>query len=212
MDWDRLQKAMGIRMTARAQVRALLTAEQQKKYDRTPQTHGGGQTMNSANRVARLDADVTLTTEQKKIATEIYDEEAEELLAFSPEDRPLKGKAARQASKELIRMLLTPAQREKQDATQHAALAQNAEEKAFVEHILRTSNTVAARIGSVTALSSTSSLVEEMNGQFRKGKYSCKVTGVSRTESFVVYWERILPTAQLKVTKIEDGNGQTIQP
>ena len=109
-------------------------------------------------------------------------------------------------------MLLTPAQREKQDATQHAAMAKNAEEKAFVEHFLRTSSSVAARVGSITALSSTSSLVEEMDGQFRKGKYSCKVTGTARSEPLAVYWERVLPSAQLRVIKVEDSAGQIIQP
>jgi len=75
-EWEYLKKVMEIRMAARAQVRALLTAEQQRKYDRTPQNRGGGLTLNPANRVARLNAEVGLTPEQKNLATEVYVEEA----------------------------------------------------------------------------------------------------------------------------------------
>lgn len=210
-EWERLKAIMKIKTAARAQVRALLTAEQQMKYDRTPQIRGGGQTMNVANRVARLDAEVVLTAEQKKLATEVYAEEVEELLMFPPEDRPAKGRAARQASKELIRAMLTPEQREKLDSTQRAAAAKSAEEKAFVEHFLRSSNVVSMRVGSVTALTSPSSSVEELNGQFREGKYTYLVTGSVRSETLTVYWERTLPEAQLKVVKIEDSTGQPIQ-
>src|SRR5579862_6856208 len=49
---DRAEQGMPIRQAARAKVRALLTPEQQKIYDQTPQTQGGGQTVNPANMAA----------------------------------------------------------------------------------------------------------------------------------------------------------------
>lgn len=211
-EWECLKKIMEIRTTATAQVRALLTTEQQKKYDRTPQNCGGGLTINPANRVARLDEEVALTPEQKKFATEVYVEEAEELLMFSPEDRLAKGREIRRACKELIRALLTSEQREKLDAIQRAVTNQNAEEKAFVEQSLRASNAVVARVGTVSALSSQNSTVDEVKGQFRRGKNAYNVTGSGRSEVLTVSWERVLPDNQLKVLRIEDSTGQPIQP
>jgi len=209
---DQMLKAVKIRTAARAQVRAMLTAEQQNKYNRTPQTQGGGQTMNADNRVARLDADVSLTAEQKPIAHAIYEEEAEALLAFAPEERPAKGRQARQSRIELIDALLTPEQRAKQASLQHIGSAQVAEEKAFVEREVRSSKAIATLVGTITNLSSSRSVINELKGKFRNGSYAFSVTGTNRSETVVVYWQRTLPAAELKVVKIEDSNGRTIQP
>lgn len=66
-------------------------------------------------RVARLDQLVTLTPEQKINAAEIFRVEDAALEALPANDRPLSGADARQKSRQQIRSLLTPAQRNKFD-------------------------------------------------------------------------------------------------
>ncbi|HVS52233.1 MAG TPA: hypothetical protein VHD62_07750 [Opitutaceae bacterium] len=104
---------------SRADVRAVLTPEQQKTYDRTPQVNGGGLTMMAPDkRVAQLDALVGLSPDQKQVALQIFEEELESLLLFpSTQERLVQGMEVRQTTKKEVRDILTPAQRQKYDFT-----------------------------------------------------------------------------------------------
>ncbi len=113
----RLREGAVFRERMRAEIRTLLTPAQLKKYDSTPQIQGGGMMLPSAeNRVARLDATVSLTPEQKRLALEIFNDELKALLAIPESERATKGIAARQSAKEEIRRLLTSEQQKKFDA------------------------------------------------------------------------------------------------
>lgn len=102
----------------RREIRAILSPAQQRKYDRTPQINGGGLTMMSPeNRLARLDALIPLSPEQKAAGLEIFRQELDELLDIPEADRPRLGMDARQAARKVLRAILTPAQREIYDAT-----------------------------------------------------------------------------------------------
>jgi len=206
-----IEKTFEIRAATRSGIRALLTPEQQKKYDHIPQTRGGGQTQDSSARVAQLDAQVGLTSEQKKLAAQIYDEEYEELLAFPPEDRPRLGQEARQSSKALIQAMLTPEQRQKLDTLRSAERQHNADERKELQTLLKNSAAVTARVGSIKSFESTTSFVSD-NGKNRSGKATCKATGTQRTEMLTVYWEKSPASAAMKIVKLEGPTGEQIQP
>lgn len=61
-------------------------------------------------RVVRLDQLVGLTSDQKPKVADVFRREDAELLALNPSDRPLKAMEVRQASRDRVRALLTPAQ------------------------------------------------------------------------------------------------------
>ena len=113
-----VEKATQIRQDMRRQIRALLTPAQQKKYDRTPQSDGGGLTqMPPETKVARLNEAVGLTSAQAKVAQKIFAEELDALLEIPEADRPLKGMEARQTARAEVRAILTPEQLSKYDTT-----------------------------------------------------------------------------------------------
>jgi hypothetical protein len=99
-------------------VRAVLTEEQQKIYDRAPQTKGGGLTLISAEtKLNRLDQLVSLSPQQNAVARKIFDEEFESIISLPPADRGNKGMEYRQAARAQVRAILTPAQQEKFDGS-----------------------------------------------------------------------------------------------
>ena len=115
---DRLEQGAPIREHMRRQIRAILTPEQQKIYDRTPQAYGGGLTMMTPeNQVARLNTLVPLTDAQKAVALKIFDDELEALLAIPEADRPAQGAVARRAALADVRAILTPEQQKTYDRT-----------------------------------------------------------------------------------------------
>ncbi len=115
---DRTNGGMPIRERMRKEMREVLTPEQQRKYDRTPQMNGGGLTMMSPeNKLARLDALVTLTPAQKSVALQIFVRELDTLLDIPEADRGKKGMDARQAARDEVRLILTPEQQKKYDTT-----------------------------------------------------------------------------------------------
>jgi hypothetical protein len=71
--------------------------------------------MNSDVRLARLDQLVGLTSDQKAKAAQIFQTEDQSIEALAPNDRLVKGSDARQSSRQQIRALLTPPQRNKFD-------------------------------------------------------------------------------------------------
>ncbi|MFT3781650.1 MAG: hypothetical protein QM790_06490 [Nibricoccus sp.] len=208
---DYMQRVFTLRSTARAEVRALLMPEQQKKYDHISQIRGGGQTQNSSNRVAQLDAQVGLTEAQKKLAAEIYDEEYEELLAFAPEERPVKGQQVRQSTKALIQAMLTPEQQQKITAARQAEAKHANDERKEIQLLLNNNASLVARLGRIKHLEPSTSFISE-NGQLRSGKTVYKVVGESGSETWTVYWEKPSIAAQIKITKLEGPNREAIQP
>ncbi len=113
---DRLVKGGEARQAAKAQTRAILTPEQQKKYDRTPPGEGGGMPGNPENMVASLDQVVSLSAAQKAQAGQIFWSEMDAQLATATPDRPLKGFTWRQPLRDQLRAILTPEQQVKFDA------------------------------------------------------------------------------------------------
>jgi hypothetical protein len=208
---DRVFKTFQLRQASRQQVRALLTPDQQKKYEITPTNRGGGQTINPNNRVASLDREVTLTPAQKTVALEIFTEEAESLRALDPADRPGKGREYREAAKEQIHMLLTPEQRKKKDDLRTAAEMTESEERKFAENALRTSSAVAGRVGTVAMIVPSGGQIETAR-DVRKGRQHFEVTGKLKTEKLTVVWERSPASGPLKLIRIEDQNGHTVKP
>ena len=146
-------KRFEIYQAAIGRVRAVLTPAQQKKYDVTPTHLEGGQIYYPESEVTALDRQVGLTEAQKVVAREIFQEQAEALLALSPEDRPVKGREAREAAQEQVRSLLTPEQRKKQTDLRDAADKLMADRRTFLENALRASKSLTARVGDIAALS-----------------------------------------------------------
>jgi hypothetical protein len=211
---DRPEKGAEFRQTALAQIRALLTPEQQRKYDRTPQSQGGGLSMMSPeNSVARLDRIVSLSNAQKKEATEIFGDEIDEVGSLAPQDRKEKGMVIRQAANEEVRGLLTPEQQQKLDAVRHETLSRAAEVRAVVASYLRSSPNIAVRVGAVTRLSLLDSSDVSIDGAVpTSGTFSYKVRGSTTTETLKIHWKRSSPDAPVKVVRIEGSGGQIIQP
>jgi len=108
---ERMNKGMPIRQHARAQIRALLTPEQQKIYDITPLRLGGGTLQDINAAVERLDQLVNLTTDQTVQAAAIFIMQNDAVEALpTVEDRIMKGMDIRQDTRAQIRAILTPAQ------------------------------------------------------------------------------------------------------
>jgi hypothetical protein len=207
----RFIKTFELRQASRQQVRAVLTPEQQRKYEITPTGRGGGQTFYPENRMASLDREVGLTPQQKKVALEVFTEEAESLRALEPDDRPIKGREFREASRDQIRMLLTPDQQKKRDALRTAADTVMLEEKKFAEAALRASSAVTARVGSIALISSAGGQTQT-TGDLRSGKSFFEVVGQKKTEKLAVFWEKSGPNAPYKLIKIESPDGGTLKP
>jgi hypothetical protein len=110
-DADRLRDPVGIRPRMHAELRAILTPEQRKKYDRTPQIDGGGLTLQTPeNKAGRLDALVKLTPRQMTQTRAIFSDELDALLALLEADRLRGGAPIRQETRAKIRAILTPEQ------------------------------------------------------------------------------------------------------
>jgi hypothetical protein len=114
---DRALKGMPAREQSRAQIRALLTPAQRKKYDISPQTAGGGLMVNPEFIVARIDKLLSLNSDQKRQATAIIWNELIEQVAATPEDQTLKGFHWQQATVDQVRGLLTAEQQRIYDST-----------------------------------------------------------------------------------------------
>lgn len=208
---DRPEKGAPIRQAAKAQIRALLTSEQQQKYDATPQSKGGGQKVNPINLATRLDAVVTLTDEQIGQVATIFTQESADLQPLTPEEQPTKGRVIRQAAKAQVRALLTPEQQQKFDANPNGL--EDLEERAFVRNYLMTSANVAARVGTVTRLSLVESSTTSINeARISSGYLSFKVEGSGRTETLKVFWERPTAADPIKIVKLTGADGEAIRP
>ena len=210
---DRPIKGAEFRQAAQMQIRALLNPEQVRKFDRTPQSQGGGLTMMSPeNSVARLDKLVSLSDAQKKVVIEIYEEEIDEIAALAPSERQEKSMAIRQAASAEVRALLLPEQQQKLDAAQHAVFSQAAEVRAAVASFLRSSPVIAARVGTVTRLAMESSSDASFNGAPpSSGTFDYTVVGGAKTEKLHVYWKRPAPDGSVNVVEITGSDGQIIQ-
>jgi RNA polymerase sigma factor (sigma-70 family) len=114
---DRAVKGMEIRQQSRADIRALLTPEQRRKYDIAPQSMGGGLSVDPANLVDRLDKLVALTPEQKKNATEIFWDDVVNQVSAMPADQPLRGFMWSDPVRDRLHAILTAEQQAKFDTT-----------------------------------------------------------------------------------------------
>lgn len=114
---ERLMDKGEIRPRMRNEIRAVLTPAQLHLYNRTSQMNGGGLTLQTPeNKVARLDALVQLTPEQKTRALGIFTEELDALLDLPEARRGPDGVAVRQTARTMTRELLTAAQQALYDA------------------------------------------------------------------------------------------------
>ena len=114
---ERVQKGSDARLASRTQIRAVLTPEQRKKYDISPQTLGGGSVVNPESFVDRLHQAIPLNAEQKTEALQIIWHEHIDQVAATPPDQAPKGFFWSQAVRDQLRAILTPEQQAKFDAT-----------------------------------------------------------------------------------------------
>ena len=108
---------MDVRVTTRKDVREVLTDEQRRKYDISPQSAGGGLAVDPAHLVARLDQAVRLTPEQKQKAAEVFWNDIIDQIAALPADEMLKGFMWRNPVRERLRGILSAEQQATFDAT-----------------------------------------------------------------------------------------------
>jgi hypothetical protein len=197
---------------AQKEIRALLTADQVKVYDRTPQRQGGGLTIIEPQfKVKDLDNTVGLASDQKAVALEIYTEEYESLRLLSPEERPTLGAKYREAATAQIQAILTPSQIARRDGVIAASTARADEEINAIEQAVHDSAGVAARVGPHIAIKRMGRSARNPSGD-RLGDAHLKVTGDKGSETVVVYWERKPATAPVKITKITDAQNVVIAP
>jgi Spy/CpxP family protein refolding chaperone len=114
---DRALQGMDARKGARAEVRALLTPEQRKKYDVSPQTLGGGMRTNPENLAQRLHEIVALTPEQKRQVTAIFMDDIIDQMAALPPEEELPGFRWHDKVRGQLRTVLTSEQQAKFDVT-----------------------------------------------------------------------------------------------
>jgi hypothetical protein len=114
---ERMTEGADFRQATRVRVRSVLTPEQRRKYDISPQSLGGGLPTDPANLVMRLDQVATLTADQKTKATQIIWDDLTDQLAALPDDQPLKGFMWGDKVRDQLRAILTPAQQAKFDST-----------------------------------------------------------------------------------------------
>jgi len=210
---ERGLKTVDIRQASRDRVRALLTPVQQKIYDRTPPMRGGGLVLATPEaKLANLDAAVTLTAAQKTVATQVFQEEFDALLALAPAERPERGTPIRQAARDQVRALLTPGQLNKMDGAHATAAAQEAAERTAVEKLLRASSGLAARVGPIVSLSpgGSSTLLMLDNGA-RKGTCTFRVVGGTSAETLSVSWEKAPASGVIRIVRVEGAGGAAIQ-
>lgn len=201
---------------AQAELRSILTSDQLKIYDRTPQSEGGGfNYVEPQFRVKQLDKEVGLTADQKKVALAVYTEEYDALRALPFDQRAGAGTKFNRAATDQIRAILTPAQIDKRDSTEAASNARAEEEITAIEKAVRDSagirTRVGAKVGEILDLQRQGRSVRNPKGN-RLGEARFKVSSESSSEFITVYWERVPATAPLKVTKITDAHNQVISP
>lgn len=114
---DRGEKGRDARLATRKDVRDVLTPDQRRKYDVSPQAVGGGLPVDPASMVARLDESVALSPEQKRQAAEILWADIIEQVAALPEERTLNGFLWSDGVRDRLRAILTPEQRIRFDQT-----------------------------------------------------------------------------------------------
>jgi hypothetical protein len=209
---DRPLKTMDVRQASRDRVRALLTPAQQKVYDRAPQVRGGGLTLPTPEtKLANLDKNVGLTEVQKAVATLVFQEEFDALVAIPPGERLERGQPYRTAAQDQVRALLTPEQLNKMDNVQQAERAEDKANRTAVENVLRASKTIAARLGPIASLSVVTSMASITSKDASiKGTYTFRVVGGTATDTLVASWERSSPASDLRVVRVTLG-GETIQ-
>ena len=211
---ESLTKGMNIRVNARAQIRALLTPEQQEIYDTTPQRLGGGSMRDYAAATSRLDAVVTLTDDQIAKIGAIFRQRDLALQPLTRTELLTKGAEIHRAAAAQARALLTPEQQRKYD--DNPGGVEDLEERAFVIAYIKSSPAIAARLGSVTAVShGTGSFFKStVDGQIQamKGSYAFYVRGSIRADAVSVDWVKASVTAPITVVKIVAGAGDVIGP
>lgn len=114
---ERPEKGATIRVGTRDQIRALLTPEQRRIYDISPQSVGGGLSIDPASLVARLDETVALTAEQKAKAREIFWADIIDQASALNGEEHLNGFRWRDSVRRNLREILSPAQQVKFDQT-----------------------------------------------------------------------------------------------
>ncbi len=189
------------RQRSRSEIRAILTPNQRRIYDRTKTGVGGGLTLPDPQaKVDRLDEEVGLTPGQKAAALLVFNEEFESLLALNPEDRTEAGAPFRVAANNQIHALLTPGQLQKQMGSREAEALVRAEIATAMKNALRASPAVTARVGDGASCSLLRTI--EVIGQPNRGEGLFKVMGSSGTAWFAVKWERSQTGAPVSIVGI----------
>lgn len=114
---QRGERGQDARVATRKGVREILTEEQRRKYDVSPQSAGGGLAIDPVHLVGRLDGTVRLTPEQKEKATRIFWDDIVDQVAALPADQTLPGFMWRDKVRGQLREILSPEQQAKFDVT-----------------------------------------------------------------------------------------------
>ena len=114
---DRMLKGAPARDSSRAHIRAMLTPEQRKKYDLSPQADGGGLMSNPENMVERADKLLRFSADQRRQALAIIWNELIEQIAATPDDEAPKGFFWTQAVQDHLRTIMTAEQLRLYDTT-----------------------------------------------------------------------------------------------
>jgi hypothetical protein len=195
-----------------AEVRALLTPEQLKIFDRTSTANGGALMMAPPeDSLSRLDQQVGLTEAQKAVALQVYKEQFDSLAAMSVEEREAKGSRFYLAAQGQIRALLTPDQVDKFDQARAVMSERDPADIAAINNALRESSPLAARVGKVTSIQrmgrSTRTTKDGQSGEDR-----FKVGGESGSAIVTVFWTRSPSSSPLTITKITAAQEETLTP
>jgi RNA polymerase sigma factor (sigma-70 family) len=196
---ERLEKGTGIRQNARAQIRELLTPEQQKIYDATPVRLGGGSLRDALSPTDRLDKAVTLTDEQTLQAATIFQHEFDALNALSAEDRPKEGLKIHRSALMQVRALLTPEQQQKFDSNPNSL--EDLDVRAYLRSFINSSAGIAARLGKVARIlpaGSTLFLGDNFTPTYMRGTRLYKVDGASGSDTLAAGWTKASPSSAVQ--------------
>lgn len=206
----RMKQGMSIRQKTRADIRALLTPEQQTIYDTAPQRLGGGAMQDAAAVTARVDKVVAFTEAQIPAISALYQQQVADLQALSPADRAGEaGVAIRKATNAQVRALLTPEQQVKFDANPSGS--EVIEVRVSLAAMLKTVPAVTALTGQVSrAVPQGGEATIWSTGEVvpgAEGAYTYRITGATATVTLIVTWSRLAGSGVVQITGIADENG-----
>lgn len=191
---------------AAPQLRAILTPAQLQIFD--SKFSDGGDIAREARSIStRIAKWVDLNEDQSEKVNAIILREGLDLNALHPGADPKVAAAIRQNASDEVRGLLTAEQQKRYD--ENPTGIASIEEKRFVENLLRTSDKIASRYGSIKglALRRERSYDFDASGHPLKGDFMYNVEGSLKSEFLFIYWDRSSEAAPIEITKVQAATG-----